>query len=101
MYMSHVPQSYPSGNQTIEPYSLAKSIFILLGEYFQIQDDFLDFSGTPEQIGKIGTDILNNKCSWYVNTALAGCTPEQRRVFDRSMGGRVRRGVREEGEGGV
>ncbi|KAK0215311.1 farnesyl diphosphate synthetase [Armillaria nabsnona] len=64
MYMFHVPQSYPSGNsQTIEPYALAKSILIPLGEYFQIQDDFLDFSGTPEQIGKIGMDILDNKCS--------------------------------------
>ncbi len=58
-----------------------------LGEYFQIQDDFLDFS---EQTGKIGTDILDNKCSWCVNTALAVCTPEQRRVYDRTMGGRIR-----------
>ncbi|KAK0236472.1 isoprenoid synthase domain-containing protein [Armillaria nabsnona] len=41
MYMFHVPQSYPSGNQTIEPYALAKSTLIPLGEYFQIQDDFL------------------------------------------------------------
>ncbi|KAK0223763.1 isoprenoid synthase domain-containing protein [Armillaria fumosa] len=86
MYMSHVPQSYSSGNQTIEPYALAKSILVPLGEYFQIQDDFLDFSGTPEQIGKIGTDILDNKCSWCVNTALAVCTPEQRRVLDENYG---------------
>ncbi|KAK0421936.1 isoprenoid synthase domain-containing protein [Armillaria borealis] len=68
----HVPQSYPSGNnQTIEPYALAKSILIPLSECFQIQDDCLDFSGMPEQIRKIGTDILDNKCSWCVNTALS------------------------------
>ncbi len=68
MYMSHDPQSYPSRNsQTIEPYSLARSILIPLSDYFQIQDDFLDFSGTPEKIRKIGTDILDNKCSWCVN----------------------------------
>ncbi|KAK0432111.1 isoprenoid synthase domain-containing protein [Armillaria borealis] len=47
---------------------------------------FLDFSGTPEQIGKIGTDILDNKCSWCVNTALAACTPKQRRVLDENHG---------------
>ncbi|SJL01272.1 related to Farnesyl pyrophosphate synthase [Armillaria ostoyae] len=71
-YSFHVRQSYPSGNnQTIEPYALAKSILIPFSEYFQIQDDCLDFSGTPEQIGKIGTDILDNKCSWCVNTALS------------------------------
>ncbi|PBK90970.1 Polyprenyl synthetase [Armillaria gallica] len=86
MDISHVPQSYPSGTQTIEPYALAKSILIPFGVYFQIQDDFLDFSGTPEQVGKIGTDILDNKCSWCVNTALAVCTPEQRKVLDENYG---------------
>ncbi|SJL04254.1 uncharacterized protein ARMOST_07615 [Armillaria ostoyae] len=60
MYMSHVPQSYPSGNQTIEPYALAKPILIPFGDYFQVKDDFLDFSGTPEQIG---INILHKKCS--------------------------------------
>ncbi len=67
-----------------EPYALAKSILIPFGEYFEIQDDFLDFSGAPEQIGKIVTDILDNKCSWCMNTALAVCTPEQRRVLDEN-----------------
>ncbi|KAK0215931.1 isoprenoid synthase domain-containing protein [Armillaria nabsnona] len=86
MYMFHVPQSYPSEKQTIEPYALAKSILIPLGEYFQIQDDFLYFSGTPEQIGKIGTNILDNKCSRCVNTALVVCKPEQRLVLDENYG---------------
>ncbi|KAK0223767.1 isoprenoid synthase domain-containing protein, partial [Armillaria fumosa] len=86
MYMSHVTQSYPSGNQTIEPYALAKSILIPLGEYFQIQDDFFNFSGTPEQIGEIGTDILDNKCSWCVNIALTVCTPEQWRILNENYG---------------
>ncbi|KAH7867768.1 farnesyl pyrophosphate synthetase [Lentinula edodes] len=36
-------------------------ILIPLGEYFQIQDDFLDFAGVPAQIGKVGTDIIDNK----------------------------------------
>jgi len=48
----------------------ALDILVPLGEYFQIQDDYLDYSGTPEQIGKIGTDIMDNKCSWCINTAL-------------------------------
>ncbi|KAH9011256.1 hypothetical protein EDB84DRAFT_1583435 [Lactarius hengduanensis] len=40
-----------------------------LGEYFQIQDDYLDYSGTPEQIGKIDTDIVdNNARSWTPTT---------------------------------
>ena len=45
-------------------FDLAKKILVPLGEYFQVQDDYLDIAGTPEQIGKIGTDIIDNKCSW-------------------------------------
>jgi farnesyl diphosphate synthase len=51
-------------------YKLTLDILLPLGEYFQIQDDHLDFAGTPEQIGKVGTDFLDNKCSWCVNTAV-------------------------------
>lgn len=54
----------PSG-----PYDIARDILLPLGEYFQVQDDFLDFAGTPEQLGKAGTDIVDGKCSWCVNTA--------------------------------
>ncbi|KAG7192293.1 Farnesyl pyrophosphate synthetase [Scheffersomyces spartinae] len=64
----------------------AQDILIPLGEYFQIQDDYLDCFGTPEQIGKIGTDIKDNKCSWVVNQALLKVTPEQRHLLDTNYG---------------
>ncbi|KAI1006603.1 Farnesyl pyrophosphate synthase [Podosphaera aphanis] len=64
----------------------AEAILIPLGEYFQIQDDYLDNFGLPEQIGKIGTDIMDNKCSWLVNQALSICTPEQRKVLQENYG---------------
>jgi farnesyl diphosphate synthase len=83
MYFCNIPHEQP-GVQ--DPYKLAESILIPLGEYFQIQDDFLDFHGTPEQIGKIGTDIIDNKCSWCINTALAVATPEQRAILDANYG---------------
>ncbi|KAJ7430989.1 farnesyl-diphosphate synthase [Mycena galericulata] len=86
MYMSGVPTSYTLEGKTIEPYKTALSILLPLGEYFQIQDDFLDFSAPPEQLGKIGTDIVDNKCSWCINTALAVATPEQRAVLDANYG---------------
>ncbi|EIN04079.1 isoprenoid biosynthesis-like protein [Punctularia strigosozonata HHB-11173 SS5] len=82
----HVCGIPPSPNSPSDPYKLAHEILIPLGEYFQVQDDFLDFGGTPEQIGKIGTDILDNKCSWCINTALAVATLEQRRVLDENYG---------------
>jgi farnesyl diphosphate synthase len=64
----------------------AKDILIPLGEYFQIQDDYLDAFGSPEVIGKIGTDIQDNKCSWLINQALQMVTPEQRAVLDEAYG---------------
>jgi len=81
-----VPPKYKTSAGEVDPFKIAESILIPLGEYFQVQDDFLDFSGTPEQIGKIGTDIVDNKCSWVINTALALANPEQRKVLDENYG---------------
>ncbi|EKM52212.1 uncharacterized protein PHACADRAFT_260435 [Phanerochaete carnosa HHB-10118-sp] len=69
-----------------DPYGVAASILLPLGVYFQVQDDYLDFAGTPEQIGKVGTDIVDNKCSWCINTALAVASPEQRTVLEAHYG---------------
>ena len=67
-------------------YKIALAILVPLYEYFQIQDDYLDYAGTPEQIGKIGTDIVDNKCSWCINTALVLANPTRRAVLDAKYG---------------
>ena len=64
----------------------AHDILIPLGEYFQIQDDYLDVYGSPEVIGKIGTDIQDNKCSWIINQALERASPAQRERLDKCYG---------------
>lgn len=64
----------------------SRDILIPLGEYFQVQDDYLDCFGSPEVIGKIGTDIQDNKCSWLINQALGKASPEQRKVLDQNYG---------------
>lgn len=71
----------------------AKTILIPLGEYFQVQDDYLDCYGNPDLIGKIGTDILDNKCSWNINVALKFATPEQRKILDENYGKRDSEGA--------
>ena len=53
-----------------------------MGALFQVQDDYLDCYGDPERIGKIGTDIRDNKCGWLINTALQECTMAQKRVLE-------------------
>ena len=64
----------------------AEDILIPLGEYFQAQDDYLDAYAPPEVLGKIGTDIQDNKCSWIINQALTRASPEQRKVLDENYG---------------
>lgn len=88
MLVAGIPETYavPSATAPVRPYDVARDILLPLGEYFQIQDDFLDFAGTPEQIGKIGTDIVDNKCSWVVNTAIRLASPAQRAVLDANYG---------------
>lgn len=54
----------------------------------QAQDDYLDCFGTPEQIGKVGTDIQDKKCGWlFANAYHEGlCTPEQKALLEKTYG---------------
>lgn len=64
----------------------AERILLPMGEYFQIQDDYLDLFGNPEATGKVGTDIQDNKCSWIIVQALQRCNDDQREVLFSSYG---------------
>jgi farnesyl diphosphate synthase len=67
-------------------YERAREILLIMGEYFQIQDDYLDCFGDPAVIGKVGTDIQDNKCSWLVVQALARADAKQRKVLEANYG---------------
>ncbi|EKG13554.1 Polyprenyl synthetase [Macrophomina phaseolina MS6] len=64
----------------------AKDILLPMGEYFQIQDDYLDNFADASVLGKVGTDIQENKCSWLVIQALRLSTAEQRKVLEENYG---------------
>ncbi|KAI9712367.1 MAG: Farnesyl pyrophosphate synthetase [Bogoriella megaspora] len=64
----------------------ARDILLPMGEYFQVQDDYLDAFADPETLGKIGTDIQDNKCSWLVNQALKKANADQRKVLNENYG---------------
>ena len=75
-----------TGKATPKNLEQCQKVLVPLGTYFQAQDDFLDAFGSAEVIGKVGTDIQDNKCSWLVNEALSRCSPEQRKMLDENYG---------------
>jgi len=77
---------YYTGVATKKNLKTAHDILIPMGEYFQAQDDYLDAFADPSLLGKIGTDIQDNKCSWVVNQALKLATPDQRLVLEQNYG---------------
>ncbi|KAF8318462.1 farnesyl pyrophosphate synthase [Clavulina sp. PMI_390] len=85
-YLPVASAMYYAGITSPAQFKLAKDILIPLGEYFQVQDDFLDYFAPPEVLGKIGTDIVDNKNSWCINIALQRASPEQRKVLDENYG---------------
>lgn len=58
----------------------------MIGQLFQIQDDFLDLYGDPKVTGKIGTDIIEGKCSWFIVNALNLADEQQLAVIKKHYG---------------
>mmetsp|Transcript_13633 Transcript_13633/g.24439 ORF Transcript_13633/g.24439 Transcript_13633/m.24439 type:complete len:256 (+) Transcript_13633:1-768(+) len=68
-------------------FDAARDILVTMGVYFQAQDDYLDCYGTPEQIGKVGTDIADKKCGWLFTKAYHQlANPEQKKFLDKHYG---------------
>jgi len=65
---------------------VAQKICVKMGQYFQIQDDYLDCFADPEVLGKIGTDIEDSKCSWLVVKALEKANAKQKKVIKDNYG---------------
>lgn len=75
-----------SGITSKPAFDAAKEILLPMGEYFQVQDDYLDCYGEPAVIGKIGRDVEENKCSWLMVQALLRASPAQRSLIEKHYG---------------
>jgi len=66
--------------------SRLSSILLRLGVLFQSQDDYLDFIDDAEITGKVGTDIQEGKCTWFVVEALARSDSDAKAALIHSYG---------------
>ncbi|XP_065758634.1 farnesyl pyrophosphate synthase isoform X2 [Muntiacus reevesi] len=85
-YLPVAAAMYMAGINGEKEHANAKKILLEMGEFFQIQDDYLDLFGDPSVTGKIGTDIQDNKCSWLVVQCLQRASPEQRQILQENYG---------------
>ncbi|XP_066577106.1 farnesyl pyrophosphate synthase [Amia ocellicauda] len=85
-YLPVAAAMYMAGIDSEEEHTNAKTILLEMGEFFQIQDDYLDCYGDPTVTGKIGTDIEDNKCSWLIVMALRHASPQQRATLQECYG---------------
>ncbi|CAL8143160.1 unnamed protein product [Orchesella dallaii] len=71
------------GSQLMEK---GEKIAMEIGQYFQVQDDYLDCFGDVKSTGKIGTDIEDCKCTWLFITAKDKCNAVQLTVLRENYG---------------
>ncbi|XP_041379787.1 farnesyl pyrophosphate synthase-like [Gigantopelta aegis] len=67
-------------------HNIAKTILLAMGEFFQIQDDYLDCFGEPSITGKGGSDIEQSKCTWLIVQALDHVNDQQKDILKANYG---------------
>ena len=56
-----------------------------IGIAFQIQDDVLDYTSNPEEMGKSTSDDVNNKNTYYTLLGEEEAIREYERLYDEAL----------------
>ncbi|EUD67134.1 farnesyl pyrophosphate synthase [Plasmodium inui San Antonio 1] len=67
-------------------YKKIEDISMLMGEYFQIHDDYLDIFGDSTKTGKVGSDIQNNKLTWPLVKTFEVCSESDKIKIVKNYG---------------
>ncbi|XP_067138920.1 farnesyl pyrophosphate synthase isoform X2 [Centruroides vittatus] len=77
---------YLAGRTNETDHRNVEQILLKMGQFFQVQDDYLDCYGDQVITGKQGTDIADGKCSWMIVTALKKASEEQIATLKENFG---------------
>lgn len=67
-------------------YKKIEDVSLLMGEYFQVRDDYLDIYGDSNKMGKSGTDIQNNKLTWLLVKVFEIASEEDKKKIVKNYG---------------
>ena len=62
-------------------FASVQKVSLKMGYLYQVQDDYLDCYGDQKLTGKIGTDIVERKCTWLLVNALSQGSENQKEVI--------------------
>uniref|UniRef100_A0A2K5IYQ7 Farnesyl pyrophosphate synthase n=1 Tax=Colobus angolensis palliatus TaxID=336983 RepID=A0A2K5IYQ7_COLAP len=62
-YLPVAAAMYMAGIDGKKEHTNAKKILLGMGEFFQVQDDYLDLFGDPSVTGEVDSDIQDQKCN--------------------------------------
>lgn len=74
------------GNAGEEEIRIIKAVILTTGRAFQIQDDLLELTSNPENMGKsLGSDLLEKKKTFLLLTAYSLCKKKERSLLDSML----------------
>lgn len=74
------------GSDGEKEHSNAKKILLEMGEFFQVQGNYLDLFVDHSVMGMVGIDVQDNKCSWLVAPCMLPVSPEQHHILQENCG---------------
>ncbi|KAI7758382.1 hypothetical protein M8C21_001933, partial [Ambrosia artemisiifolia] len=72
--------------ENLDDHVQMNDVLVEMGIYGQMQNDYHDTFGDPNEVCKVGSDIENSTCSWLIAKALQLANKEQKKLLCENYG---------------